>query len=91
MISSAHTAAGDGERQTRSLDSAEDGDGAGLADQLSTSDGLWDWNLVTNEVYFSPRWKTMLGFTDEEIPNSFAVFRQLVHRDRFGQQPWKSG
>jgi RNA polymerase sigma-70 factor (ECF subfamily) len=41
LITSAHTAARDGERQTMSLDSAEDGNGAGLADQLSTSEGLW--------------------------------------------------
>ena len=41
LISSAHTAARGGERQTMSLDSADDGDGAGLADRLSTREGLW--------------------------------------------------
>ena len=41
LITSAHTAARDGERQTISLDSAEDGDGTGLSDQVSTSEGLW--------------------------------------------------
>ena len=41
--------------------------------------GLWEWDLLTNEVYFSPEWKGQLGYADAEIPNRFDEWQQRVH------------
>ncbi len=43
------------------------------------NDGLWDWDLRSNEVYYSPRWKEMLGYGDEEIGNSVEEWLERVH------------
>jgi NarL family two-component system response regulator LiaR len=47
----------------------------------ATNDGIWDWNLETDEVYFSPRWKAMLGYEEDDIPHRFEAWRGLVHPD----------
>ncbi len=41
--------------------------------------GLWDWNLETDEVFYSPPWKQMLGYGDSEIGNHFSEWKQRIH------------
>ena len=49
----------------------------------ASRDGLWDWNLRTGDIYFSPRWKQMLGLTDEEVaPTPQSWFSRILLPDR---------
>lgn len=48
------------------------------------NDGIWDWNVKTNEVFFSSRWKEMLGFADHEIANELDEWSKRVHPDDIG-------
>lgn len=49
------------------------------------NDGLWDWNLLTEEIYFSPRWQAMVGLTAGEIGNSKENWFSLVHPEDIEQ------
>jgi len=41
--------------------------------------GLWDWNLETDEVFYSPRWKDMLGYQEDELGATLDTWGNLVH------------
>jgi len=43
--------------------------------------GLWDWDLVSGQLYFSDRWKAMLGYRPEEVGESFEEWESRVHPD----------
>ncbi|HEU5349273.1 MAG TPA: PAS domain S-box protein, partial [Ktedonobacterales bacterium] len=45
------------------------------------NDGLWDWDIVANKVYYSPRWKAMLGYADDEISDDFDEWTRRIHPD----------
>ena len=46
-----------------------------------SSAGLWDWNILSNDVFLSPRFKHLLGYGEEELPSSFASFFSALHPD----------
>lgn len=41
--------------------------------------GIWDWDIISNDVYFNDQWKMMLGYEPDELENSFTTFEQLLH------------
>lgn len=45
------------------------------------NDGLWDWDITANKIYFSPRWKAMLGYDEDEVKDPPEEWFNRVHPD----------
>lgn len=47
----------------------------------ATADAIWEWDLVTNVTYYSPRWYEMLGYADAQFPMTYETWKELCHPD----------
>ncbi|WP_392535581.1 PAS domain-containing protein [Nostoc sp. C117] len=43
--------------------------------------GNWDWNIKTNDVFFSARWEEMLGIAENELIHTFEAWSSRIHLD----------
>jgi len=48
-----------------------------------TQEGIWDWNIITNDVYYSPGFYSMLGYSKNDFPNKYGAWLGLLHSDDY--------
>ncbi|MDO8737543.1 nitrogen regulation protein NR(II) [Candidatus Deferrimicrobium sp.] len=48
-----------------------------------SNDGIWDWNIVTGEVFFSDRWKAIIGYEPNEISTEVEEWKTRIHPEDF--------
>jgi diguanylate cyclase (GGDEF)-like protein/PAS domain S-box-containing protein len=70
--------------QNRTLHALRESEERYALSARGANDGLWVWDLRANDVYYSPRWKSMLGYADDEIGNSPEEWFSRVHEDDAG-------
>ena len=46
-----------------------------------TDAGIFDWDLTTNRVYYSPRWKSMIGYEDDQVGHDLSEWQGRIHPD----------
>jgi diguanylate cyclase (GGDEF)-like protein/PAS domain S-box-containing protein len=73
------------EEQTRDLEVAnrrlQESEARYARAAAGANDGLWDWELTSNVVTYSPRWKSMIGCTDDEVGHSPEHWFERIHPD----------
>ncbi len=50
-----------------------------------SGDGVWDWDALSNTVFFSRQWKAMLGHTEDEVGNSLDEWSKRVHPEDYSK------
>lgn len=69
------------DEQARLVDSLQRSQEREVLVNEANSEGIWDYDMVSGRVQYSARWKTMLGYSPEEIPDERSSWEQLVHPD----------
>ena len=69
------------EDRRRAEESLRESDERYMLATQGANDGLWDWDLKQNQIYLSTRWKSMLGYTEEEIGTGINEWFDRVHED----------
>ena len=67
--------------QSKTLDALRESEERYALSARGANDGLWVWDIRENSVYYSPRWKSMLGYNDDEIGDSPDEWLSRVHPD----------
>jgi diguanylate cyclase (GGDEF)-like protein/PAS domain S-box-containing protein len=67
--------------QSRTLDALRESEERYALSARGANDGLWVWDLLAGTVYYSPRWKEMLGESEEDVGNSPEEWFSRVHPD----------
>jgi len=65
--------------QSRTLRALRESEERYALSARGANDGLWVWDLRSGDVYYSPRWKSMLGYREEEIGESVDEWLSRVH------------
>ncbi|NMM38554.1 MAG: PAS domain S-box protein [Glaciimonas sp.] len=81
MLLSAHVALRSYRRLELSKQALEESETRWKFALEGTGEGVWDWNVMSNEVHFSTRWSQMLGYAKNEIENNFDAWISRVHPD----------
>lgn len=48
---------------------------------IATQDGLWDWDIENDTIYYSPIWKSLMGYKDDELSNQMSEWESRLHPD----------
>jgi PAS domain S-box-containing protein len=67
--------------QETALNNLHKSDNLNAATMAALDDGLWDWNVINGNAFFSPIYYKMLGYKDKEFPANYNSWKKLVHPD----------
>jgi PAS domain S-box-containing protein len=82
LLGSSYAIARERERVERDFEALRERQALAL---IAANDGMWDYDTQSGKTYFSPRWKKMLGYSEDDFEDSKPDWRLLVHGEDYTQ------